>query len=985
MSNGRTLHRWLPLLLLAIVIAGPPPAHAQRPLRVRRVDSSAGLSHNSVYAVLRDRHGFVWAGTPDGLNRFDGYEIRRFHHDPDDRGSLSHQVIRCLLEDRDGTLWIGTGNALDRLDRSANHFHHQALDSSGIHSLFEDRKGTLWVGTGHGVFRRARKAKDFVRVNGIPRAEVRDFSEGPDGTVWALARRGAEAALHALDGSQRTLVIAASWQSVTSFAFDANDRIWLKPPRPAILRDGFLEPEALPVPELVVNRIRIAGGEIWMATDRGLCHGAASADVACRPIDARASWLDNYVRDLWIDDEGAVWFGTYAGLSRFNPASKPFQTWTHDERDPATISSDAVSSIVAADDDVLWIGTFGGGLNRLDRKRGHVESFRAASSHDALPHDRIWALLLDPQGILWIGTEEGLASFDTARRRFARHALPFPTDEREGKRTSALARDRNGVLWIAATGGLYSYDPRTGASRRLDLPHAENVAAIFADADGVVWTGTGAHGLRSFDSARGTFRDFLRLSRERAPLSSEGFFDIHDDGRGSFWIATGMGLSRFDRSTSTYEHFLPRDGLPASMIYSIAADGRGRLWLGTSRGLVRFEPGAPRDRRFRTFDLSDGLASLEFNRHAAARTSSGDLCFGGIGGLTCFDPERITDDPHPPRVALTAIEIAEGTRTAIIEPFGRESIELQHENDPFAFTFAALSFADPLRNRYQYMLEGFDRSWIDAGTRRLARYTNVPPGRYVFRVRASNADLVWNAAGIAMAVRILPPFWMTWWFRALGATAVLSLGYALYRRRIASLLEVEKFRLRIAGDLHDEVTSELAGISMLAELVRRRLPNDPAESQLRSLRDRASALASVMRDLAWGIHPEHDTAGGMIRRMRSTGAMLLGETPLRVETEGIDEDAPLAMLARRTLFLVFKEALHNIAKHAGAGEVTVRLRRAGRAALELTVIDDGAGFDPAVVEEGDGLRNMRRRVDDAGGTITVESTRGRGTTIVVRV
>lgn len=985
-------------MVLALLWAIDVPLDAsftqvRAPLRVMRVDSSGGLSHNSVYAVLRDRHGFVWAGTPDGLNRFDGYEVRRYLYDPEDPASLSHQIVRSLLEDRAGNLWIGTDNGLNLIDRAANRFRRVTLrrgesEAREVVALFEDSRGTLWAGTDRGVFRRVSGADGFEPFEYGGEGEPRDFAESPGGVVWALVLRGTESKLHALDGPG-SLNVSAAWGLVTSFAIDAQGRFWLKPPRPATV-DASTNQLVPSVPGdrlLTVNRVRLAGDRIWMATDRGLCHGPVSSGVGCRPIDSAASWLHNYVRDVWVDEAGAVWFGTYTGLSRFDPTAKPFETWKHDARDPQTLSGDAVSAVVEQNDGSLWVGTFGGGLNRIDRARGAVTRFRARPSDPfALPHDTIWALLVDPAGVLWIGTEDGLASFDPRTERFLRHAIALPHDERVGRRTTALARDRSGILWLAAAGGLCSYDPRSRTSRWFSLPRPqdarENIAGLVIDDAGTIWTGTGAVGLRRFDPASGRFEDFPRLTRQGVPLSSEGFWDLHPDGRGGFWVATGMGLSRFDRETKTYENFLPRDGLPASMIYSIAVDGRGRLWLGTSRGLVRFDPEAKGVSRFRAFETTDGIAGLEFNRHAATRTRSGELCFGGIGGLTCFDPERIEDDRRLPRVVFTGIEVTRGTTPVAIEPFGRESIELRHEDDPFGFVFAALSFTNPQKNLYRYTLEGFDRGWIDAGTRRQARYTNVPPGEYVFRVRASNADGTWNLEGASIRVKVLPPFWATWWFRLAVAAAAAVLLYALDRHRVARLIEMERLRLRIASDLHDDVTSELSGISMMAEVMRRRSP--AAAEQLGQLRDRATALASLMRDLAWGIHPEHDTAGSMVRRMHSTGAMLLGDTPLSIHTDGLDDGTPLPMLPRRTLFLIFKEALHNAARHAGAGQVNVSLRSTG-GALEMTIADDGAGFDPESAHAGDGLRNMRRRLREIGGEMDIRSGAGKGTEIAVRV
>ena len=320
-----------------------------------------------------------------------------------------------------------------------------------------------------------------------------------------------------------------------------------------------------------------------------------------------------------------------------------------------------------------------------------------------------------------------------------------------------------------------------------------------------------------------------------------------------------------------------------------------------------------------------------------------------------------------------------------MDPRGLRRLVLHWGDDPFGFEFVALSFANPERNHYRYRLTGFDREWIDAGTRRFARYTNVPPGEYRFQVTGSNQDGVWNGKGTTLPVTILPPFWMTIWFRVIVAAIVVAVLWALYHVRVSRLVEMERLRLRIASDLHDDLSSELSGISVTAELIRRETTLDEdARSRLALLRDKAVEMAGVMRDTAWSIHPEHDTIGATVRRMRATAATLLAEIDLEFDVGDLPADRSFGMTARRNLFLVFKELVHNIARHADASRVTIRLDRVGDA-LNLVVEDDGKGFDPAAVGDGDGLRNIRRRVEQMNGWFEIRSTSGRGTRAAVSV
>src|SRR5690606_8262588 len=289
----------------------------------------------------------------------------------------------------------------------------------------------------------------------------------------------------------------------------------------------------------------------------------------------------------------------------------------------------------------------------------------------------------------------------------------------------------------------------------------------------------------------------------------------HRDAAGALWLGTGTGLTRYDPAAGAFTHYLKRDGLPGSVVYSILEDGRQRLWLGTNLGLACFDPRLPAGRAFRTFDAGAGTGNPEYNRQAAFRNGRGSFFFGGMGGLTVFDPDKIHDNPVVPPVVLVDVQKANREGTASVNPFGLGHLRLSSRDYSLSFTFAALAYAHPPKNRYAYRLEGFDAGWVDAGTGRVARYTNLPAGDYVFRVRGSNNDGVWNEAGLALRLTVLPPFWETAWFRLLVAAAVAGLLGAAYRYRVQRLLEVERLRLRIASDLHDDFSSDLTGIALL--------------------------------------------------------------------------------------------------------------------------------------------------------------------------
>jgi len=449
------------------------------------------------------------------------------------------------------------------------------------------------------------------------------------------------------------------------------------------------------------------------------------------------------------------------------------------------------------------------------------------------------------------------------------------------------------------------------------------------------------------------------------------------------WLGTGSGLSRFDPSTESFRHYSERDGLPGSVVYGIAEDAEGRLWLGTNRGLSRLDPAAPQ-KGFRNFGAADGVGNTEFNRHAAFRSDDGTLYFGGLDGLTFFQPAAITENLEVPPLALTRIETASRVGPRRHNPRGLDRLSLSYRDYSIEVEFSALSFTNPAQNRYAYRLEGFDADWVDAGTRRFARYTDLPPGNYVFQVRGSNNDGVWNETGVSLPLAIAPPFWQTWPFRGALLLAVAAGVWAVYRARLRRLLEIERLRLRIAGDLHDDMSSNLVGIALLGERLHHSDGVGPAERrQLTRISETARRMVQDLRDIVWLVDPARDHFEDLLLKMRDLAATMLPGVGWEVRADGPQVTGRMGLPFRRQLYLVYKELLHNIARHADASRVCIELLQQARGRLILRVTDDGSGFDPADRSVGLGLRSMRNRVEALGGALEVTSAPGRGTRVDV--
>ncbi len=835
---GRARRRWARLAALLLALGAVTPASGEpatrRDLRFERLSIDQGLSQNTVYAILQDRMGFLWFGTQDGLNRYDGYRFEVLRRDPGDANSLSHNHVRSLFEDRSGQLWIGTRNGgLNRFDRQSQTFtryQHDPGDPSSLShdlvwAIHEDSKGRLWVGTGGGGACRLND-RDAGRFSCL-RHDPDDAGSPSDGRVRAIHE----------DRAGRL------WLG-TEGGLDRLDPDTLE------IRRHRLDPgEGDSLDPNLVFEIRDDGrGGLWLATRHGLVRFEPATETFTYyrhdPARPNRSELDS-VWDIHQDRDGNLWLATFGGgLLLFDPAAETFTRYRHDPNRPRSLSEDkalvlfedrsgafwigtsggglnklrfttkAFGSLGALSDDMvmslhedrkgtLWVGTWNAGLDRLDRATGEIRNYPADPADPGrLANRDVRAILEDSNGTLWVGTEHGgLHRLDRTAGAFVRYRHD-PADPGSLRDNDAwvLHEDREGSLWVGTYGGgLSRYQPvmesfshflHNGADAQ--SLSSDIVRAIVEDVEGFLWVGTGGGGLNRLDGERyGRFLRFRHRTEDPATLSSDEILSLHQDREGTLWIGThGGGLNQLlpgasaDLADATFRHFMTGDGLPSNVVYGILEDADGTLWMSTNHGLSRFDPATE---TFRNFDVTDGLQSNEFNSGAYLQNRRGEMFFGGIHGVNVFRPEEIRDNPFVPPVVLTSFrkfneEVALDAYLADLS-----SITLRHDDSVVSFEFAALCFTAPEKNRYAYRLSGFSDRWVDLGTERDITFTNLDPGAYTLHVRGSNDDGVWNEEGLALTVVVEPPFWLTWWFTTLSLAAAASLllgGHRLRTRRI---------------------------------------------------------------------------------------------------------------------------------------------------------------------------------------------------------
>ena len=885
-------------LLLTSVLA--PAARAERrSIHFDRYTLDEGLSQSAVNAIAQDQHGYIWFGTQDGLNRFDGFEFEQFGDQETSPSSLSNSWIWALHVDSKGSLWIGTdGGGLNRWDPGTESFESFQLDSSNpttisndtVRAIFEDKDGRLWVGTdgglnllieeARGTFRRFTQNR--AKEHSLSADSVRAIFEDSRGVLWVGTHGGG---LNRLDPDQGGFIhyrhdptdpASLSDDDVRCIFEDREGNLWIgtegggldRMDRETETFENFSEQNgSLPRSKNHVRWILQAeDGVLWVGTGGGLFEWLPKTNrfrhYEHNPTDL-SSLAGNTVMSIFQDRGGVLWVGTMRGLSKWNPTTSTFGAYTAGDMGGERLSSNSVYSLAEGADGDIWVGTYGGGLNRIDRESGEITHYRRdPDDPNGLGDDLTPTLFVDSGGRLWVGTvAAGLFRFSERQNRF----INYRADENDpnslsGDAVTSIYEDSEGTFWIGTFGnGLNQFDPKTGRSVRYrhdpDDPtsiSSDNVLVIEEDSLGVLWIGTHGGGLSGMDRETGRFTRFNHEPGDRQTKLSDRIWSLHEDGQGHLWVGTQEdGLYRWSRDdranyAPNFQRYTQADGLPNGSVNGILEDDNGNLWLSTNKGICRFDP---RTGAVRILDRSNGLLSNEFNQGAYLKTRSGEMFFGSSEGVNSFHPDKIQTNLHRPPVVLTSL-LKNNRPGELDRPLSEiRQIVLEHTDHVVSFEFASLDYTAPEENEYAYKLVGFDKDWVQANNHRFASYTNLDPGSYTFRVKASNNDGLWNDDGLSIAIRVAPPPWRTWWaytFYALGLASVLF-GYAR-----AQSLKLEK-EAEYSRKLEREVqarTRELAERNSELEQANNKLQQASFTDSLTGLRNRRYLMSTISDDIA---------------------------------------------------------------------------------------------------------------------------------------
>ena len=785
-----------------------------------------GLSQSSVFKIMQDSRGFLWFATQDGLNRYDGYQFRIFYSkEKPDSTSITNTWINWIAEDKDGYIWIGTsGGGLNCYDPKTELFEHYMHDPNNPKSLGNDRVLTVfidshnivWVGTdGGGLNKFNRQNKTFTVYKNDPtdpgslsHNSVSFISEDHEGNIWVGTTGGG---VNKLDKSTGKFI-----------------RYQHNPDDPTSLSSNE-------VSVLFEDR----DNTLWIGTKQGLNIYNRQKDtfqqILFDPQNPN-SLSNNYVRTITQDHQGYIWIGIYGGLNRYNPKTKRFEilkknpldksgwdnqiVWDiiednagilwlgtnngivkitrtkfihlkNDPDNPESLSNDFIWAIYEDSDGAIWIGTHGGGLNKFIRSNGLFRHYMPQKNKNSIPGKRVLSITEDHKGYLWLGfMGKGLSRLDRKKQIFKNYMFEWEESGTPGiNNIWSLLEDKQGKLWVGTDVGLFLFDEK---KKELIPFTAENVKglnnvrirSLFLDSSGNIWVGTYGFGLSLIDHQTLEITNFSYDEHDSLSLSNNYVRTIREDESGTIWVGTSGGLNKFLGKDSGFVHYSDKDGLPNNIIYGILNDDEGNLWISTNKGLSKFNPASG---NFTNFDVRDGLQSNEFNLGAYCRTRDGYMFFGGVNGFNIFRPSDLKPSTFIPPVYITEFKKFDKKIKLDKSLSFLNEIMLSYKDNFISFEFAALDYTNPEKLRYKYMLEGFDKTWIESGNRRYASYTNLKGGEYIFRVKATNADGLWNEKGAALKLTINPPFWELWWFQLFAGLFLISAIYMLYRIRVYSI------------------------------------------------------------------------------------------------------------------------------------------------------------------------------------------------------
>jgi len=1025
-----------------------------------------GLSQSTIFAMIQDQQGYLWLGTIDGLNRYDGYKFRVYVNDSEDSTSISDNFISAIYEDDERYIWVGTVNGyLNRFDRKTEVFKRYFINNyfsvtinpdtkfyeyplafsrnqiNTITSITEDRDGNLLIGTwGNGLIKFDKKKEtaqhfffDKANPSSLSSNRVLDILLDTDGDIWISTFGGG---LNKLIHDQSEPKKESKDQPVKflRYTFDQNNKysisdnktitlfedkdqnIWIGTFYGGLnkldLTNKTLPPDKARFISYTKNNSNISNntvmavqqnfdGFLWVGTFGGGIDRMTINDEKFTSFSQISSpqydFPEDEILSLYIDRSGVLWAGSHLGegVSKIQKVKTKFNIINNKSTGKLNLNDDVVWSLFKDSKENLWVGTYRGGINVLNLESKQRTIYKKSTGNTgSIDDNHIRSITEDKLGNIWIGTYSGGLN----RINPDRNKIDIFINE-EGNSNSLSANqvidifvESEKKIWVATFGGglneLSFKDNSSGVPKFKIFRHNESdrtsisddrVYTILKDKHENFWVGTYGGGLNKFDENTRKFEVVFPNPENFQPAVNDKIMSIKSSSDSILWIGTsGGGLTKLNTKTNSTRNFSLAQGLISAVVYGILEDESSNLWMSTDDGIFLFNTSTE---NFTQFGIEDGVQSLEFSGGAYFKDSEGIMYFGGINGINYFHPDSIKINQYLPSVVISEVKVMDnrikGEPTELILSYDQNFISIE---------FAALDFSIPKQNQYSYILEGFQKSWMFTdGSSRKATYTNLPPGEFTFLVKGTNEDGIWNETPATIKIIVSPPFWQTWWFVTLAILMMAFLIYFFGTIRVKSQLEIEKIKLKIASDLHDNIGAGLTEISILSEVAERNdgHSNPIAKNELKKISETARQLVDSMSDIVWVVNPQRDSLHDLIVRLKDSYNEFFSAIEISFQVNNIEksDDIKLPMEYKQNLLLMFKEAINNAIKHSGCNKIALDAYYKNDL-IEIKLKDDGNGFNLNEVKFGEGIKNMENRANKLKGNLKLSSESKKGTTVI---
>ncbi len=1014
-------------------------------MKFEKISVENGLSQSVVECICQDSRGFLWFGTQQGINKYDGYRLKVYLNDPFDNTSLKYDSIQTIHNDRNGKLWIGSYcDTISCFNITHDNFSNINIRKKSknkqaalpVSSIAEDLKGNLWIGTYEGLIKYTAGTgkvnyfnNNVSKADLVPGDDIYCVFAGEDDSVFIGTRDNGISIFKEKDLAFENYKITGKENSgergnrIFDIYKDRDNNLLVSTGAGLKIFDPVSKKfkncsEIMKTCDLLnIGMIQCVtedkNSNLWIGTRN---NGIIFYDRKLQNLkNFRFNKSDmttissNRILCLYNDASNVLWAGTFAGgVCKADLEQKKFYHVKEVKDEKKNTSSCKITSFLD-DGQNLWIGTHGDGLFRVNKENNNTINYRNdVSDKNSLKGISVFSLFKDERALLWAGVSaEGINRYNYDSGTFDN----FKLQDSNYYEVSSIIKfngDKNKKLLIGTTGpGIFIFDTAEEKfipflSGTSESGAEDYVKCMLIDSDGYLWVGTINQGLRRINLKTNETKLYKSNSQNINCINDNYVTAILEDSSKNLWFGTRSGgLNKYNKKEDTFIHFTTKNGLPNNFISGLVEGESGILWISTNKGLSKFDISKE---SFRNYDSDDGLQSNEFNEYAYHKSADGTIYFGGLNGYNYFDPDEIKDNPYIPKVVITDFLIFNNSvESSPDNPFLKknitvtEDIMMSYRESVFSFEFAALSFNNPEKNKYAYKMEGFDKEWIYSGNRRFVTYTNLQPGDYIFRVKGSNNDGVWNEEGAKIKITITPPFWKKWWFKSLGGMSIIGTLALAYHRQLSQmqrekglqeeysrkLLESqEDERKRIANDLHHTIAHDILITKNKAVLGLKKAEDSKAVKDiLNEISELASGTLNDVRSISYNLHPHQIERLGMTKALRSiiNGISNSSEIKFTCNADNIDNILPGEL--EINIFRIIQECANNILKHSGADEATLNVIKDFKT-ITITIWDNGKGI-PKNRMDGLGLTGIEERVKLYKGELVIESSPNKGTLIAI--